>query len=91
MQLRLMPSPLHFGLEALPALGELALEGVLGKEGGLLRCVLLRVSRLLVPLKLIRLHAAPPHVLVETNLTLVLVFPSVTLPDVILQMAFCGE
>jgi len=91
MEFLLVPIPLQLGLKALPALGVLALEGVLGKEGGLLRCVLLRVSRLLVPLKLIRLHAAPPHVLVETNLTLVLVFPSVTLPDVILQMAFCGE
>ena len=91
MEFLLVPIPLQLGLEALPALGVLTLERVLGKEGGLLRCVLLRVSRLLVPLKLIRLHAAPPHVLVETNLTLVLVFPSVTLPDVILQMAFCGE
>ena len=88
MQLRLMPSPLHFGLEALPALGELALEGVLGKEGSLLRCVLLRVSRLLVLLKLTRHPAAPPHVLVETNLTLIFVFPSVTLLDVSLQTAF---
>ena len=43
MEFLLVPSPLQLGLEALPALGVLALEGVLGKEGGLLRCVLLRV------------------------------------------------
>jgi len=91
MELLLVPIPLQLGLEALPALGVLALEGVLGKEGLLLRRVLLRVSRLLVPLKLIRRHAAPPHILVQANLTLVFVLPSVTLPDVILQLAFPGK
>jgi len=91
MELLLVPIPLQLGLEALTALRVLALEGVLGKEGGLLRCVLLRVSRHLVPLKLIRCHAAPPHILVETNLTLVQVFPSVTLLDVNLQTSFPGE
>ena len=91
MKLLLVPIPLQQGLEALPALGVLALEGVLGKEGLLLHCVLLRVSRLLVPLKLTRGHAAPPHVLVQANLTLVSVLPGVTLPHVILQFIFPGE
>jgi len=91
VQLLLVARPLQLGLEALPALRVLALKGVLGKEGGLLRCVLLRVSRLLVTLKLIRRHAAPPHILVKTNLTLVQVFPCVTLLDVTSQMIFIGE
>ena len=91
MELLLVPIPLQLGLEALPALRVLALEGVFGKEGGLLRCVFLRVLRLLVMLKLAWHHAAPPHVLVETDLTLVFVFPSVTLPDVFPQTAFLGE
>ena len=91
MELLLVPILLQLGLEVLPALGVLALEGVLGKEGLLLHCVLLRVSRLLVPLKLIRHHAAPPHVLVQANLTLVSVLPGVTLPHVILQIIFPGE
>ena len=91
MELLLVPILLQLGLEALLALRVLALEGVFGKEGGLLSCVLLRVPRLLVTLKLAWHHAAPPHVLVKTNLTLVFVLPSVTLPDVILQMGFLCE
>ena len=91
MELLLVPIPLQLGLKALPALRVLALEGVFGKEGGLLRCVFLRVLRLLVMLKLAWHHAAPPHVLVETDLTLVFVFPSVTLLDVTLQRGFLGE
>ena len=43
MELLLVPILLQLGLEALPALGVLALAGVLGKEGLLLHCVLLRV------------------------------------------------
>ena len=91
MELLLVPILLQLGLEALLALRVLALEGVFGKEGGLLSCVLLRVPRLLVTLKLAWHHAAPPHVLVKTNLTFVSVLPCVTLLDVFLQIAFTGE
>ena len=69
MELFLVTKPLHLSLESLLALGQLTLEGVLGYEGRLLLLVLHRVFVLLVSLQLFVVHAAPPDVLVQTDLT----------------------
>ena len=91
MELLLVTRPLHLSLEPLSALCVFALKGVLGKKGLLLGGVLLRMFRLLVSLKITRDHASPPHIVVETNLTLVFVLPGVTLLDVSPQITFGGE
>ena len=85
MQLLLVSLPLHLRLKPLTALGIFAHEGMLGHVSLLLRLVHLRMSRLLVLLKLIRVHAAPPNVLVETYHALVPVLPRMTLPYVVVQ------
>ena len=85
VQLLLVSLPLHLRLKPLTALGIFALIGVLGHVGILLRPVLLRMLRFLVPLELKWGRAAPPNVLVKTDHTLILVLPSMTLPDVSLQ------
>ena len=82
MQLLLVTLHLHLRLKPFKALGIFALKGVLGHVSLLLRLVLLRMSRLLVRLELIRVHAAPPNVLIETYHALVPVLSSMTLPDV---------
>ena len=70
VQLFLVTEPLHLSLETLPALGELALVGMLGYEVRLLLLVFHRVLALLVFLQVPVAHTAPPHVPVQTDLTL---------------------
>ena len=82
MQLLCVTKPFHLGFEPLLALGKLALEGVLGYEGRLLLLVFHRVFALLVFLQPTFGHAAPPHVLVQTDLTLKVEVPGVDLLDV---------
>ena len=91
MQFLLVTRPLHLSLKPLQALCVFAHKGVFGKEGVLLGGVLLRMTRLLVTLKLSRAHAAPPHILVKTNLTFVSVLPCVTLRDVSFKFGFTAE
>ena len=86
-----MAKPLHLGLEPLPALGHLALIGVLDQEGLLLLLVFSRVFVLLVTLQLPVAHATPPDVLIQTDLTLKMEVPRVDLLDVFSKIPLGGE
>ena len=91
VQLLLVTLQLHLRLKPFTALGRFAHEGMLGHVGILLHLVHLRMSRLLVLLKLTRVHAAPPNVLVETYHALIPMLSCMTLPYVFLQMGGLGE
>ena len=88
VQLLLVTLQLHLRLKPFKAFGIFAHEGMLGHVSLLLRLVLLRMSRLLVLLELIRVHAAPPDVLVETRHALILVLSSMTLLDMVFELRF---
>ena len=75
MQFLLVPCFFHLRLESLPALGELALVGVLDDKGLLLCLVLIRMLRTHVELELHNVHTTPPHILGQTNLTFVAEVP----------------
>ena len=91
MELLLVAKPLHLGLKPLPALGNFARVGVLDQEGLLLLLVFHRVFVFLVDLQPSSLHAAPPDVLVQADLTLKIEVPQVDLLDVGCKIALCGE
>ena len=77
-----MPGDLDFSLKPLLALGVLTHEGMLGNELLQLYLVLLGVSGLHVPLQVPSRHAAPPYILVQTDLTFESVIPQMTVLDV---------
>ena len=77
-----MPGDLDFCLKPFLALGVLTLEGVLGYVSLLLGLVLHGVFRLHVILQINTRHAAPPYVLVQTDLTFESVIPQMTVLDV---------
>ena len=91
MQFLLVTKLLHLSLKALLALDKLALVGMLGYENCLLLLVLHRVVVLLVALKFGLLHAAPPDVLVQTDLALKGEVPRVDLLDVGSKSTLGGE
>ena len=77
-----MPGDLDFCLKPFLALGILTHEGVLGYVGLLLRLVLFWVLGLHVLLQISPSHAAPPNILVQTDLTFESVIPQMTVLDV---------
>ena len=86
MQLFLVTKALYLSLEPLLALGQLTLVGVLGFEGRLLLLVFCRVIVLLVILQFGLVHGPPPHVLVQTDLTLEVEVLQVDVLDVFMKI-----
>ena len=77
MQLHIVPDDFNLGLKSLLALGVLTLKGSLGDVSLLLSLVLLGMFGLFVLVQIIPAHAAPPNVLIQTDLTFETVIPQV--------------